>query len=180
MANKLTTASAPFTLIAPVIKYDTSTGQRILSRRYYRSQTFTELSSRGEGAIPPNSRGRSPGLSPSQGLATYSGASAVRASGTVEITGAINGPTFLKLGGNILTSGYDFTDAATLAVAIDSLEGFGASEAAGIVTVVGPYGVSGNTTAFEVSGYSPGSFDLSPNYGTLEGGEPFIGPPELG
>lgn len=184
MANKLITGSKPFSVIAPVIRgggSDPSTGQnRTLSRRYFKSQTFTELSSRRGPVNSPNSTGESPGMAPRQGLATYTGASAVRASGTIELTAAVNGTTFLKLGGNTLTSGEDFTDAATLAAAIDSLEGFNASEAAGIVTVQGPYGIMGNLTKFEVTGYSAGSFSLSPDSGVLGGGEPLIGPPEQG
>ncbi len=184
MTNKLITGPKPFSVIAPVIRgggSDPSTGtNRTLSRKYYKYQTFTELSSRRGPQNSPNSSGESPGMSPKQGLASYSGASAVRASGTMELPGAINGPTHVLLGGNTLTSGVDFTNAATLAAAIDSLEGFNASEAAGIVSVQGPYGLLGNQTTFDVTGYSSGSFDLTPDSGTLGGGEPFIGPPEIG
>jgi hypothetical protein len=173
MGNRLVTGCTPFTILAPVVR------NGVMTRKAYKDQIFLEVSNKYGPSGAANRTGGTPGPAARTGLSTYTvPGTTVRAQGTIEITGAVNGPTYVVLGPYTLTSGVDFTNAATLATAISGLGGFEASEAAGIVTVLGPYGFLGNNTIFEVRGYSSGSFELIPDSGHLAGGEPFQGPPE--
>lgn len=173
MTNRLLTGCKPFTVLAPVVR------NGVMTRKAYKDQIFIELSNVGAPSSLVNRTGGTPGLGIRSGLSTYTvPATPVRAQGTIEIVGAVNGPTSILIGPNVLTYDVEFTDAATLALAISDLEGFDATEAAGIVTVLGPYGFLGNNTTFGVYGFSPNSFQLIPDSGHLIGGEPFQGPPE--
>ena len=182
MANKLIAGQKPFTVIAPIKKggSDPSKGRNgVISRTSYRSQTFIEVAPRRGINSVTNKPGGTPGMGARQGLATAT-AAPVRATGTVTLTpGDVDGTTTLQLGPHILTFGVEFDSAATLATAVEALIGFSATEAAGTVTISGPYGPEGNETVFKVSGYSPGAFTLTPNDGSLQGAEPYIGPAEI-
>lgn len=182
MANKLIAGQKPFTVIAPIKKggSDPSRGRNgTISRTSYKSQIFIEVAPRRgtNGAV--NNPGGTPGMGARQGLATATSAP-VRATGTVTLVpGDVDGTTTLQLGSNILTFGVEFNSAVTLATAVSSLLGFSAVEAAGTVTISGPYGPGGNQTVFRASGYSPGAFTLTPNDGSLQGAEPYIGPAQI-
>jgi len=182
MANKLIAGQKPFTVIAPIKKggSDPSRGRNgVISRTSYRSQIFIEAAPRRGTDSLTNNPGGTPGMGARQGLSRAT-AAPVRSTGTVTLTpGDVDGTTTLQLGSNILTFGVEFNSAATLATAVGSLAGFSAIEAAGTVTISGPYGPEGNQTVFKVSGYSPGAFTLTPNDGSLQGAEPYIGPAKV-
>lgn len=185
MANRLIAGQRPFTILAPIIKGGSDpskgvSGNGTISRRSYKSQIFIEASTKSGRSPLSNATGGTPGMGTRQGLSTLTGAAGVRATGTLQITSAIDGTVFVQVGSNVLESGADFVTAADLAGAIDALEGFNATEALGIVTVEGPFGPQGNRTVFSVTGYSSNSLTLVPDTGTLAGGEPYIGPAEIG
>jgi len=70
--------------------------------------------------------------------------------------------------------------ATSLAAAISNLPGFTGTPVGAVVTIIGPNGPAGNQARFEAE-YTGAAinFTLVPTVGTLAGGEPFIGPPEI-
>ena len=180
MGRKMVSAQKPFTMITAPVKGSSDpsrgpSGNPVVAHRSYTSQAIIEIGS----SYAPDCFSLT-GQTTTIGMSTYTGATPVAASGTVTVTTPFDGPTSLHLGKYVFTSGEDFTDAPTLASAIDAVLDYSATEAGGVVTIVGPVGLMGNEMIFTSSGVSPGNLVLDPNIGHLSGAEPYIGPPILG
>jgi hypothetical protein len=180
MGIKLVSAQKPFTMITAPVRGSSDpsrgpSGNPVIAHKSYTSQFIIEIG-RSKG---PDCFG-STGLISVVGMSTYTGAAPVASSGTVTVTAPFDGPTTLYLGQYAFTSGEDFVDAPSLAVAISTAPGYSAVEAGGVVTITGPVGLMGNELTFISNGVSSGNLVLDPNYGHLSGAEPYIGPPILG
>lgn len=157
-------------------------------RTGFRKQGFPEI---GRAADPGGSSDAlTPGMGTRQGFLSYTTSPLpVSASATVSVDDAdFTSQATLLLGGFTVTSGDDFDAtpgtadefATRLAAAVDGLPGFAAVAVANEVTVTGPPGLRGNDVLFDVRyAGTVANYTLSPTTGSLQGGEPTLGPPEI-
>jgi hypothetical protein len=130
-----------------------------------------------------------PGITTYQGLGLYTTPpEPVAATGDVTVAdNNFTAPAVLYIGPYVVVSGDDYTPggstaltATALAAAIDALPGYSAIAVGSVVTVTGLTGPNGNVARFEATYRGTvQNFTLSPTGGSLTGGEPRIGPPEL-
>jgi len=120
-------------------------------------------------------------------LGDFSGIANATASITVSDNDFSTGTAVLTLDGNEILAGTHFTvgasasDTATnLAAVINALDGFIATSAAALVSVVGPTGPDGgNIILKSIYLGSITNYTLSPTTGYMAAGGPLVGPPEI-
>ncbi len=184
MSGKTIGAQRPFKMLVPALQGSTDPSKGPSGNPVYKWKTFEQqvlVEKPGSNRVVQS--GKTPGLGNRAGI-LLTGSPPSPATGTIEVVGnTFVGPTSILLGAYTLTSGTDFqigaldvNTAANLAAAIDALPEFSASVLGTVVTV------SGNVpeiTLFDASGACPYNFALTPDNGTLTGGDPHVGPPNL-
>lgn len=117
MSQKLIGAQKPFTVLVGIVRGSSDpskgpSGNPVVMRSTYKSQTFVEIGGRGPETNPRYSS--TPGAAPRSGLLTFTVPGVpVRGSGTLTVADNVfTGPTAIRLGQYLLTSGEDFTPAA--------------------------------------------------------------------
>jgi hypothetical protein len=160
-------------------------------RREFRQQTFQEIPRSGDQHDESANPTRGPGTTNYIGLVGYTtapepvGATAVFTVADNDFTV----PSSIIIGQFTLTSDVEFTvggsagaTATAIAAAITALPGFTAAEVGPVVTVTTDFiGPTSNQIRFEAEhgGAIVNFTPLVPATGLFDGGEPFIGPPEI-
>lgn len=190
--RKLRTAQSQFTMLIGNLRAGSdpsrgTAGNPETIRPVYTQQHFPEIAGRGqtwgEDATPP----KTPGVGTRHGALLTNTYTAASATVTVADNDFSTGSASLFLGGYEMISDVHYTvggtpgDTATnLAAAIDALSEYSASAVGSDITITGPFGPNVNEWRFEdLYKGTVVNFTLSVTTGSLDGGDPTLGPPEL-
>lgn len=184
MSSKTIGAQRPFKVLVPALQGSTDPSKGPSGNPVYKWKTFeqqTLVEKPGPNRVIQS--GKTPGLGNRSGI-LLTGSPPSPATGTIEVVGnTFVGPTSISIGAYTLVSGTDFqigalvgNTAVNLAAAIDALPEYSAIAVGAVVTVSGQVL---EITLFNAGGACPYNFSLTPDNGTLTGGDPHIGPPTL-